>query len=430
MALRGVEDRLIEWLEDPRRVVFAAVLLIGVPVLVLGEVSASDTRARIRQSELDAATAAAERASAVTTGRLDKTIQLTAAAAATFDLQNALQARDEAVLSSKANEIRISLGPDAAEVTIVDASGTPLEGTPSGTVAEAAYFKRAKQRQETTVGVVEARPGESQRIAVAAPVRRSVNPFIGAVIVEVRLRDISEWLQPSLASSEDVYILDERGRLLTQASAPGQDIRDISDRPATVTALATQRGAFEGNDPVLGSRRFLGVAALDDLPWRVMASRSPDLLETELGSTLNQLLALRLALVAVALIAAFLVGRGAQQLARQRRALASVNVELADATAAKSRFLASMSHDLRTPLNAIIGFSDVLETEAFGPLNEKQKDYVADIVSSGKLQLQLVNEILDLSKIEAGKMDFAPQEFDLAEVLRGVHSVVSALATS
>ena len=430
MALRGIEDRLIEWLEDPRRVVLAAILVIGVPVLVLGEISALDTRGRIRQAELDAASAAAERASAVASGRLGKSMQLTAATAASFDLQNALQARDQAVLSSKANEIRVSLGADAAEVTIVDVSGIPLEGTPSAPFADGTYFKRAKERQETTVGVVDARPGESQRIAIAAPVRRSVNPFIGAVIVEIRLRDIAEWLQPSLTPSADIYVLDDRGRLLTQASAPGQDIRDVSDRPATVAALATQRSAFEGNDPVLGSRRFLGVAPLDDLPWRVMASRSPDLLETELGATLNQLLALRVALVAVALIAAFLVGRGAQQLGRQRRALATVNFELADATAAKSRFLASMSHDLRTPLNAIIGFSEVLETEAFGPLNEKQKDYVADIVSSGKLQLQLVNEILDLSKIEAGKMDFAPQEFDLAEVLRGVHSVVSALATS
>jgi signal transduction histidine kinase len=128
------------------------------------------------------------------------------------------------------------------------------------------------------------------------------------------------------------------------------------------------------------------------------------------------------------LVAAFVVGRGASELARQRRAIAVVNDELAEATAAKSRFLASMSHDLRTPLNAIIGFSEVLESELFGTLNEKQKEYLGDIVSSGKLQLQLVNEILDLSKIEAGKMELAPEDFDLADALRGVHSVVGALA--
>ena len=408
--------------------VLAAVLLIALPVLVLGEVSASDTRSRIRRGELDAAAAAADRASAVTGARLDKSVQLATATAGGFDLQNALQARATDVLRAKANDIRVALGADAAEVAIVDASGKALEGTPSATVAESTYFTTAKERQRTTIGVVVAPPGESQRIAIAAPVRRSVDPFIGAVIVEIRLRDIADWLQPSLVASEDIYIVDEHGRLLTQASAPGKDIRDVSDRPAITTALATERSAFEGTDPVLGSRRFLGIAPIRDLPWRVMASRSPDLLEAELGATLNQLLALRVALVAIALIAAFLVGRGAQQLARQRRALATANFELAEATAAKSRFLASMSHDLRTPLNAIIGFSEVLQTELFGPLNEKQKEYVADVVSSGKLQLQLVNEILDLSKIEAGKMELTPQEFDLGDALRGVHSIVNALA--
>src|SRR5437879_2359083 len=162
---------------------------MALPVLVLGEVSASDTRSRIRRGELDAAAAAA-RASAVTGARLDKSVQLATATAGGFDLQNALQARATDVLRAKANDIRVALGADAAEVAIVDASGKALEGTPSATVAESTYFTTAKERQRTTIGVVVAPPGESQRIAIAAPVRRSVDPFIGAVIVEIRLRDI------------------------------------------------------------------------------------------------------------------------------------------------------------------------------------------------------------------------------------------------
>src|SRR3989339_240799 len=84
---------------------------------------------------------------------------------------------------------------------------------------------------------------------------------------------------------------------------------------------------------------------------------------------------------------------------------------------AKSEFLASMSHELRTPLNAIIGFSEVLQDETFGSLNEKQKDYLNDVVTSGRHLLSLINDILDLSKIEAGKMELEPSGFNVGQLL-------------
>jgi PAS domain S-box-containing protein len=86
---------------------------------------------------------------------------------------------------------------------------------------------------------------------------------------------------------------------------------------------------------------------------------------------------------------------------------------------AKSDFLASMSHELRTPLNAIIGFSQVLHEQYFGSLNEKQVEYVADIVESGKHLLSLINDILDLSKIEAGKMELEVSPVKIISLVRG-----------
>jgi signal transduction histidine kinase len=83
----------------------------------------------------------------------------------------------------------------------------------------------------------------------------------------------------------------------------------------------------------------------------------------------------------------------------------------------KSEFLANMSHELRTPLNAVIGFSEVLIERMFGEVNAKQEEYLNDILSSGKHLLSLINDILDLSKIEAGRMELEAQPFDLPSAL-------------
>lgn len=83
----------------------------------------------------------------------------------------------------------------------------------------------------------------------------------------------------------------------------------------------------------------------------------------------------------------------------------------------KSEFLASMSHELRTPLNAVIGFSDVLLERMFGDLNERQEEYVRDIRDSGRHLLELINEILDLSKVEAGRMELDVAPVSLSNVL-------------
>ncbi|MDP9321809.1 MAG: GAF domain-containing protein [Chloroflexota bacterium] len=106
------------------------------------------------------------------------------------------------------------------------------------------------------------------------------------------------------------------------------------------------------------------------------------------------------------------------------------NQELAAASRHKSEFLANMSHELRTPLNAIIGFSDVLEQRLFGELNERQADYTRDIASSGRHLLDLVNEILDLSKVEAGRMELEPSEFALADTIRGAVAFVRERAAA
>jgi signal transduction histidine kinase len=95
--------------------------------------------------------------------------------------------------------------------------------------------------------------------------------------------------------------------------------------------------------------------------------------------------------------------------------------ELETASRHKSEFLANMSHELRTPLNAIIGFSQVLRQKLFGDVNEKQEEYLDDILSSGNHLLDLINDVLDLSKVEAGQVELEVATFSLREALeRGI----------
>ena len=101
----------------------------------------------------------------------------------------------------------------------------------------------------------------------------------------------------------------------------------------------------------------------------------------------------------------------------QKNELAVSNLKLEDASRAKSEFLANMSHELRTPLNSVIGFSQVLLDQLFGPVNDKQEEYVGYILSSGKHLLLLINDILDLTKVESGGMKLELVTFLLRETL-------------
>jgi signal transduction histidine kinase len=111
------------------------------------------------------------------------------------------------------------------------------------------------------------------------------------------------------------------------------------------------------------------------------------------------------------------LGTLATNVNRMNDELRRVYRELESASRHKSEFLANMSHELRTPLNAIIGFSQVLRERMFGEINEKQREYLEDILSSGNHLLSLINDVLDLSKVEAGQIELEINRFSLREAL-------------
>ena len=113
---------------------------------------------------------------------------------------------------------------------------------------------------------------------------------------------------------------------------------------------------------------------------------------------------------------------------RIERALKEKNNELERANQAKDRFLASMSHELRTPLNGIIGFAEFLADGRPGPVNEKQKEYLEDILKSGQHLLHLINDMLDLVKVQAGKLELSPEVFEIRSGIEEVCAVVHPIA--
>jgi PAS domain S-box-containing protein len=120
----------------------------------------------------------------------------------------------------------------------------------------------------------------------------------------------------------------------------------------------------------------------------------------------------------------FAAARDVTERKRLDQVLQEKNIELENARSVaektnltKSDFLANMSHELRTPLNAVIGFSEVLQDQMFGAINEKQQEYVNNILTSGRHLLSLINDILDLSKVESGKMELELSNFSLQETL-------------
>ena len=120
--------------------------------------------------------------------------------------------------------------------------------------------------------------------------------------------------------------------------------------------------------------------------------------------------------------------RYTQKLAETNRELELRSREIERADRLKSEFLASMSHELRTPLHTIIGFSELLGEELEGPLNEKQKRFIQHIHNDSMHLLDLINDILDLSKIESGRLELRPEPFDLTAVVTESIASVRALA--
>jgi len=264
--------------------------------------------------------------------------------------------------------------------------------------------------------------GSAVVIAIVGRIPGPISQTLGSLVVGVNIKvaaDTAVTLVPAFA--DEVYLVDADGRLITRAthqySADEETLRDLRADPLVSAAVAGPVVTRPFDDPFGRGPRIATAATVSEVGWRMIAVARPTVASTELETTLAQQRVVRLLLVGLLLLGSYVLGRTLRRTVRQRAKLAEANVRIAEANQAKSTFLANMSHELRTPLNAIIGFADVLGTRMFGELNEKQAEYARDIVGAGRHLLSLINDILDLSKVEAGRMTLEPVTFSVRDTL-------------
>ena len=420
-----MSSRLETLLDRPWRIVLLVAVFAALPILVLGELSASDTRARTRQQSLDADTRAAQRAADIVDARARELLNGIRSVAPNLELVRLMsqplgQPLSDAsleVLQTQLRDFRLALGTDVRQLAALDLVGTVRAVSPSdpallGTLHAAHALSIFNETNAAMRNFGEARYDADGHpvLDVAAfdvlPEQRQPAYVLAAEL------DLQTALQAPLEGGiEDLYLIDPKGRLIWRADAAATQ-QDIATGTPLAPLVAGRDIAVIGGDPISGGERLLASAPVRQLGWHVVAVSA--LGQPELEQALNQLLVSRIVLVVVLLAGGLLLARAASQVAHRRRDLALANAQLDRANRAKSDFLANMSHELRTPLNAIIGFSEVLGQRYFGELNEKQDEYVRDILASGTHQLALINDILDLSKVEAGRMELQVSEFSLA----------------
>jgi signal transduction histidine kinase len=457
---RPMERRHEAILANPLWVAVLVALLIGLPVIALGEIAAADARSRLQVAEANAATLTAERAASVIaeelrglTGQVSAVTQ-PAASGKLPAFAAAIQAGDGAAFQQQVASVRALAGPTLPAATlgdifVLDPNGGLVAGLldigepcgcGNGGPAETDRGDRpyvgitslsAPIVSSTVYRVIRDSNGGARLVSAVAGapelaiVARLTDPVtkatFGSLIVAINPTRFGEALHAQVGSAGEAYLVDASGRFIVRASRPftidPHFLDDLSAQPVVAAAL---RGAISGrtfDDPFGGGSRLATSSRIADLDWQLILLSPATVASVEVDAALQQQRLVRLGLVGLLLAASYLLSRSIRRAMQQRRLLAEANARIVEANEAKSRFLANMSHELRTPLNAIIGFADVLGQRMFGELNAKQTDYVRDIVGSGRHLLSLINDILDLSKVEAGRMVLEPAAFSLRETL-------------
>ncbi len=408
----------------------ACALLMG-PVLFFGaftlRTSLQDLNTRSDRDRQDTATLAADLVGRSMASRGEDLRQF----AGRDDIVEALKQRDRARLGALLSGA-IAGRADTTAAAAFDPTGIALARVPDDpavgqSFADRDYIQGALRSNAPYVGdaAVSRTQTKLVLIAVSIAVRQS-DRVVGILDYVIQPTVLVDDLRSALGrSGREILVIDQRAATLVSTA----------DRPA-LGSLGLSAKAGAGSASVEGAPMAYVAAAVPSTTWTLYVLDDPAVLyaaqrslSTELGLPLTGAILGAGVLAALLAIAWLSLMRSHDRLAAANAELHLLNQEVQAATHAKSEFLASMSHELRTPLNAILGFSDVLQEQLGGTMSHRQKRYLANIRTAGGHLLELINDVLDLSKVEAGRLELRPEPVSIAALLEPVAASAAQLAT-
>jgi len=400
-----------------------ALFVVGALALVaMLAVALLDSRAQSRSKLEDNFAARAQisaaligstlQAAAVTQGQQDQllvagrrvTAGQVARAAATIPGQTKIVADAEGKVLVAAPPAAAAVGSDVRD------RGAHVRAALAGRTSLAAV-RRAGQARIELAFPVETRYG--RRVSITVFPRSLVDSFLGSYLRRL--------LQ---ADTDEAYIVDPRGVVVAGAGHGGAAARGPLDLDGAHGHI-TREGAGE---------RVYSSARVPSADLRVVLLKSASKLYAPIGGLGAWLVWVLFAgftiMVGVALMLMQRLNRRARELSETNDMLAVRNAEVERANRAKTDFLATMSHELRTPLNGIIGFAELMHDGRVGEVSGRHREYLGDILTSGHHLRRLIDDALDLAKVEAGMLDIRPEPVDVGQLVSEVSEALRSLGVS
>jgi signal transduction histidine kinase len=284
--------------------------------------------------------------------------------------------------------------------------------------------------------------------AIALPIKAG-EQVIGILVMQPMEEFIKESVSNIDIGNGHVYVVDKKGVLIYHQTLAIDRIIDYSNVSVVQKVMKGREGVERIIDPLDNVPVLSSYHPIEEWGWGVVIDKHLDVV---LAPVRKVTVWLVLVTGLMLLFGGYIAYQGAdllveaellakklrtmneeqqamnEELLSQQHEIAEANQRLEQASRTKSDFLANMSHELRTPLNAVIGFSEILQDEMFGTLNKRQQEYVKNILDSGEHLLELIDDILDLSKVEAGKMDLDLRKVSVKEGLNASLSMLKEKA--